>query len=364
MLIQGIEWQGFAVPFKKPFATSKSVIAERYGLLVWVETNDGITGLGEAPAALESGPGSLRSTAEQMGDLAPTLLGKTLAPTALPATLSPSLRFALETAALDCIAQSEGRPLTELLGGRVRPVEVNAVIGQGDDAETEASARQAVADGYRTLKLKVGGRELAEDQLVVGRVRGAVGDGVAIRLDANRAWPEARALSALEGLAQYSPEYVEEPVAPATTSSLAGLRRASPIPIAADESVEGRESVAALLEAGAVDVLVIKPARVGGVLEARSIVEDARSEGVDVVLTSMLESGVGLAAAAHLAAALNLRRACGLATGPLLAHDLLEQPMTPVNGSLIVPHAPGLGISLDPTAIRRFSVGPRGRARL
>ena len=125
------------------------------------------------------------------------------------------------------------------------------------------------------------------------RTRNAVGDAIKLRLDANQAWPENQASIALHRLAKYSPEFIEEPVTPSDIPTLSRLHRKSPIPIAADESVENAQSAATLADSGAVDILVIKLARVGGLTAARSIIEHARTRGLGAVLTSSLETGVG-----------------------------------------------------------------------
>ena len=265
---------------------------------------------------------------------------------------------------MDCLAQSEGLPLATSLGGTPRPVEVNAIIGEAIPAETEILAAKAVEEGFRTLKLKVGGRDLSVDEEALARTRNSVGAAVRLRLDANRAWPEDQAALALDRLAKFSPEFIEEPVTPADIPTLSRLHRNSPIPIAADESVENEQSAATLADSVAVDILVIKLARVGGITAARSIIENARARGLGAVLTSSLETGVGLAAALHLAAAMNIPQACGLATGPLLTHDLLQAPLSPDSGFLITPDSPGLGISPDLDAIQHYALGPRGQVRL
>ena len=364
MLITGIEWQGVAVPFKRPFRTSSSFIDARYSLLVRIETDKGIIGLGEAPASLTRGPASLRYIATALETIAPAVLTRPLASIPFPAIPPPSLAFALETAALDCLAQSEAKPLSVFLGGTPRPVEVNAIVGQSAPAETEVLAAKAVEEGFRTLKLKVGGRDLSVDEEALARTRNAVGAAVRLRLDANRAWPENQASLALDRLAKFSPEFLEEPVTPPDIPTLSRLHRNSPIPIAADESVENAQSAAILADSGAVDILVIKLARVGGITAARSIIEHARTRGLGAVLTSSLETGVGLAAALHLAAAMSIPQACGLATGPLLTHDLLQTPLSPDSGFLVSPDSPGLGITPDLDAIQHYALGPRGQVRL
>ena len=364
MLITGIEWQSVAVPFKRPFRTSSSLIDARYSLLVQIETDNGIIGLGEAPASLTRSSASLRYLATALETVAPALLTRSLASTPFPAIPPPALAFALETAALDCLAKSEAKPLAVFLGGSPRPVEVNAIIGEATPAETEVLATKAVEEGFRTLKLKVGGRDLEIDEDALTRTRNAVGNAIKLRLDANQAWPENQASLALDRLAKFSPEFIEEPVTPPDIPTLSRLHRNSPIPIAADESVENAQSAATLADSGAVDILVIKLARVGGITAARSIIEHARARGLGAVLTSSLETGVGLAAALHLAAAMSIPQACGLATGPLLTHDLLQTPLSPDSGFLITPDSPGLGISPDLDAIQHYALGPRGQVRL
>ena len=364
MLISAIEWQTVGIPFKIPFRTSTSHIDTRYSLIVRLETDDGLVGIGEAPAALVRGHSSLRFIATALETVAPALLNRDLASAPLSAVPPPPLAFALETAAFDCLAQSEGKSLAEFLGGAPRPIEVNAVIGEATPAETESLVIQAAEQGFRTIKLKVGGRPLTLDEEALSRVRQNVGRSVKLRLDANQAWPEPRAALTLQRLAMYSPEFIEEPVTPADPETLSRIRSASPIPIAADESVENPQSAQELVDSNSVDLLVLKLARVGGILVARSIIDHARTKGLSVVLTSSLDAGVGLAAAIHLSAALDLPHACGLATGSLLTHDLLQNPITPTNGLLPTPNSPGIGISLDPDAIQRFALGPRGRAHV
>lgn len=363
-MIRAIEWQTVGVSFKAPFRTSSSLIDTRYSLIVWIETDDGVVGFGEAPAALMRGHSSLRFIATALETVAPALLNRPLASAPVSAVPPPALAFGLETAAFDCLAQSEGKSLSEFLGGSPRPIEVNAVIGEGTPNEAERFAVKSAEEGFRTIKLKVGGRDPSLDEECLSRVRQNVGRSVKLRLDANQAWPEPEAVLSLQRLAKYSPEFIEEPVTPADHDTLTRLRRTSPIPIAADESVENLRSAEALADAGAVDFLVIKLARVGGISVARTIIDHARSRGLGIVLTSSLDTGAGLAAAAHLVAASDIPQACGLATGPLLTHDLLQTPLTPAEGFLPALDSPGLGVSLDPDAIQRFALGPRGRAQL
>lgn len=208
-------------------------------------------------------------------------------------------------------------------------VPVNALIPDEDAGAAVRHAEAAVRAGYGTLKLKVGD---AGDLDRVAAVRDAVGDRVAIRLDANGAWDVATARRRVQEFAAFSPEFIEEPVRGLV--DLARLRDDVTVPIAADESVRSHDDIHLLGELRAVDVLVLKVQACGGAVRALRWAEDA---AVPVVVTSMLETSIGLAAGLGLAAALpELPYACGLATAGLLAGDVVEDPLVPIDGILEV----------------------------
>jgi len=136
--------------------------------------------------------------------------------------------------------------------------------------------------------------------------------------------------------------------------ALAKLRWVGHVPIAADESVRDVGSARALLDSGAVDALVVKPARVGGLRQAGAIVELAGAAAVPVTVSTLFETGVGIAGALHLAATVPGVHAHGLATADLLETDLLATPLRVDDGRVAVPSGPGLGVSLDGGAIERY----------
>ena len=235
-----------------------------------------------------------------------------------PVVASPSARHAIDLALHDLAAQAAGVPVARLLGGSgaVDEVAVNAVLPRLARERLAGAAAAAVGGGYDTVKIKVGGVPVAEDVTRVLAVRDRVGPTVKIRIDANRAWSEADAIAALEGLAGAGLEYCEEPVA--GSEAMARVKAAAPVRIAADESVVDLASARLLLERRAADALVLKPMALGGLGPARAIAELAREFGVDVVVTSMLESPVGRRGALHLAASLGAtRHAHGLGIGCL-----------------------------------------------
>ncbi len=208
-------------------------------------------------------------------------------------------------------------------------VPVNALIPDEAPAAAADHARRAVAAGFGTLKLKVGDDAEVER---VAAVRAAVGDEIAIRLDANGMWPLEEARDRVQQFARFEPEYIEEPVH--GLERLAQLRPDVTVKIAADESVRSLEDAQRLAMLEAADVLVVKVQACGGALAA---IRWAQLAEVPTVVTSMIETSVGLAAGIAAAAAMpELRYACGLGTGALLAGDVVSDPLLPVDGMIEV----------------------------
>ena len=200
----------------------------------------------------------------------------------------------------------------------------------------EARAIVECSGGCGTAKVKVAepGETETDEIARVEAVREALGPGGRIRIDANGGWDVPTALRRLRLLdrAASGLEYVEQPCA--TVEELAEVRRTCRVPIAADESVRRAEDPLAVVRAEAADIVVLKVGPLGGV---RACLELAEQVGVPVVVSSALETSVGLAAGVALAAALpELPYACGLATGQLLTADVVRDPFSPVGGVLRV----------------------------
>jgi O-succinylbenzoate synthase len=227
----------------------------------------------------------------------------------------------------------------------------------------EAAARIVRAGGCRTAKVKVAepGQTLAEAQERLEAVRDALGPDGRVRVDANGLWSVDEAVAAIRALdrAAGGLEYVEQPVA--SVEDLALVRRRVDVPIAADESIRRAEDPYRVRDLEAADVAVLKVQPLGGVAACLRIAEDI---GLPVVVSSALETSVGIAAGVALAAALpDLPYACGLATVQLLTDDVADRPLLPVDGAL--PVAP---LTVDPVALARLAATPEQqqhwRARL
>jgi L-alanine-DL-glutamate epimerase-like enolase superfamily enzyme len=224
-------------------------------------------------------------------------------------------------------------------------------------ADVEAQARRAVAEGFGTLKLKVG-LDPEGDVARVAAAKRACDPATRIRIDANGAWGEDEAQRFLERIARFDLELVEQPVPAHDLAALARLRRVSPVPLAADESASSEDAARRVLAGGCTDVLILKPSVLGGLRTAWRIALAAERAGIDVVVTSLLDSGLGIAAAAHLAASLpGDRYAAGLATQRLIAEDLID-PIDITDGALHLPPGPGLGVVPCQQRLERLALAP------
>ncbi|MQA07350.1 MAG: o-succinylbenzoate synthase [Pseudonocardiaceae bacterium] len=206
--------------------------------------------------------------------------------------------------------------------------------------EPSQAHRLVATSGCGTAKVKVAdpGTSLADDCERVAAVRDALGPAGKLRVDANGAWDVDGAVAAIGELARAAGEleYVEQPCA--SVDELAAVRRRVEVPIAADESIRRAEDPLRVAVAGAADVAVLKAAPLGGVRRALRVAEAC---GLPCVVSSAVETSVGLAAELALAGALpSLDHACGLGTLSLLRDDVVTNSSTPVNGALPVPAGP------------------------
>jgi o-succinylbenzoate synthase len=365
--IAALHWEPYALPFAQPFASAGGRLSERRGFILRVQDEAGAWGVGEAAPLPAFGGESLERCEADLRRWAAALPGREVALPADPAAWAPAAGLAapepapcachaLECALLDLAARRAGLPLARWLDAAApAAVALNATLGAGTPAQAAAAAREAVSEGYATLKLKVGLGAAAADAALLRAVREAVGAAPRLRIDANGAWRREDALERLRAWAPLDIEYAEQPVPAHDVEGLAWLAARSPVPVAADESIRGVADAQRLLERRAAAVLVLKPMLLGGPLTTLRIARTAHAAGVPVVVTTVLEGIYGRLAALHCAAAVaSLHRAaglsaappaCGLATGALLAQDLLPAPPAPAGGRWELPAQPGLGLA-------------------
>ncbi len=362
--IQRLVADRIRIPFRRPFPTAAGLWFDRDAWILRLVDAEGRVGLGEA--VLEPADG-------EVADTVLTALIRDAAEGASEGRLPVRSDLDREGAPGRALHAAIESALRDLAGPGPDPesgdwVGVNATIPSLGPAAAAQAAQQSVDAGFRTLKVKAGAERETADLVVRLRViRSAIGPDVRLRLDVNGAWDFTTAEDRLAAIEGFDVEFVEQPLAADDIEGLARLRRRTSIPIAADEAAASVWHVRQLLEAEAVDVLAIKPVRVGGLAAVGEIAELAADRGVPVVISTLFETGIGIAAALAIAADLpevaSSRWAVpldhGLATAGLLEHDLLSTSLLVEDGRMHAPGGPGsggLGIALDVRALARFRV--------
>ncbi|GAC1540158.1 MAG: hypothetical protein NVS2B7_12230 [Herpetosiphon sp.] len=371
MRLYRIRCHPYCVPFRENFATARGTLPVREGAILVLTDEGGISGVGEiAPLP------SYGATVSDAIRLLQRWCDAVTAPSITDATSEftcwcsaqgfdghgvAALACAIDTAAADLQSRRASVSVAAWLADReisLPTVAVNATLGAGNGAALSSAAAHASAAGFNVVKLKVGvAASLAEERARIVAVRRAIGPQLELRLDANGAWDERTARALLGSIEPGMVQLVEQPVPPGDLAALARLRGAfAGILIAADEAAATPQAARAVVEQGAADVLVVKPVVVGGLSSALDIVKMASTAGLGVIVTSFLETGVGVAAAAHLAAAVTTSSlAHGLATSALLDSDLLVQSLDLQPPWLRLPSGVGLGVTVNPDLLNRYA---------
>lgn len=334
-------------------ANRASTWRERHGVLLELEDESGVCGVGEAsplpgysPDTLEACEAALVAWGARVpigiGEDAPPLERVEAAAASLPDE-APAARMAVETALLDLIGKRSGVPVSELLAG-CRPtaaIPLCALLSGADGAARAAEVREGLARGVRCFKLKVGGTDFDGELEAIRVLRRACPGPWLLRLDANGAWPPERARRNLAALSGLGIELVEQPVAPDALFDLTG----SPVLLAADETMRLPDAVERLRASRACAAVVLKPMVLGGLVRCLRLGRRAREARLGVVVTHLFDGPVALAAACELALALATPLPCGLAPHPALAAYGPALPAA-LRADRISPHGlPGLGLA-------------------
>ena len=256
------------------------------------------------------------------------------------------LRCGISTTLLTLKAAEAGKSLTAYLLGNERPapprVPVNDLIGDAEPAICAQRANAAAARGQDTVKVKC----TPERELDLARIAAirAAQPHIKIRLDPNESWPVEWAAEQLNAMARFNIEYCEEPLPRGTPLSVYGdLRKQTPVPIALDDSIRTLRDVELAALHGAADVFVLKAQRVGGPDHLLDIVRAATAAGIRCVVTSSLETSIGLYLGIHCTALTPaLMGPAGIGTARYFAENIGEPPPI-VDGHMVLPATPGLG---------------------
>ncbi len=381
MKIQSIETIPVRLPTRRvhQWANLKTPIGVY--LLVRLETDDGWTGLGEAPALKDWGGDHMRyygetpaSVAAVIRDiLAPSLMGEdprriewvhTLMDQAVKGY--PYSKAAIDMALYDVAGKAAGVPAYQLLGGLYQEsVPISHSIGLMDMDEAVAEVQRVKAEGVKTIKLK-GGVEPKRDVELLRRVREALGPDMNLTVDANNGYRSAKeAVRVTKAMEPYNILYMEQPVE--GLDAMAEVTRRVDTPIMADESAWTTWDVLEIIEKKAADIISIYATKPGGLLKAKKVAAIAEAAGFPCNVNGSVEMGVGNAANVHLAAstaAVNLAcvipvttpdaEATGRIAGIYYKDDIVTEPFEFADGAVKVSHRPGLGIELDEEKVERY----------
>ena len=260
-------------------------------------------------------------------------------------TGSLTAKAAVDCAFLDLKAKNTGLPLHKFMNSKsLKEFPVSQLILGENPEELASNALKATEAGYKTLKIKVGTSSEEIDYKRLKAVRETVGQEIAIRIDANGGWDTNQAINILGRLIPFAIEFVEEPTR--GLDNLATVQKNVTQKIAIDESFQDVENIDQIKDDQIADILIVKPSAIGGIKFASQLIDRAKSLELEVVVTSLLDGAIGVAAAAHLTSAHNLLNpAPGLGTSALLSNDLAES--IPIkNGNMVLDESSGLGIKI------------------
>lgn len=361
--VESVALHRVRVPLVEPFRISSGAVASKDAILVEVKTDGETVGWGEASPM----SGSFYSEDTPEGSWA--ALSTRLIPSLLNGAAIDATRFyeqlrdvtcdafakaGLEGALWDAYAQRAGLPLCELLGARRQPVASGVAIGIYDEIEEllERVGRY-VALGYRRVKIKI---EPGWDVQVVAAVRARFPD-VPLMVDANAAYTIADA-GLFRELDAYGLMMIEQPLAREAHEEAAELQRQLQTPLCADESAESREALASLIAKRAARIINIKVQRVGGLSEARLMLEQARAAGLACWVGTMPELGVASAQALHLAAHTGFTYPTDVeASARWYVDDVLEPAIEiDARGFIHLPAGAGTGFRVSRAKVEKYSI--------
>ena len=356
MKITAIDVGVVAVPLKGTYATAHGSLGVQRSVLARVRTDDGLVGWGN----VDPTPGYSEMNVEEIVSTARESLGSALLgsdPLNITAALHRmdaqcparnEARALLEMALFDLKGKALGVPVWSLLGGKLRDeVILNAWIGAVPPERAAAEAADWCRRGFRSAKIKIG-RDFREDVDRVAAVRGVVGQTMSLRVDANEGLDVESAIRLAKALARYEITLFEQPVPRADLHGLARIRRESPVPIMADESVRDARSLMEIIRLEAADLIKVKVMKQGGVCRTLQLVSIAEAAGLGVILGHGFGLWVSTLAELHVAAAsLCILDGCE-AVGPLkMASEVVKNPPNMEGGRVQIPDAPGLGVEPD-----------------
>lgn len=337
-----------------PFSIATGTMHYAQNIFIRVHTDKGYYGAGEC-SAFPMITGETQNTCFEMArEFAALWKGKD--PHDIPmrlqqlhdcAAFNATIKSAFDMALYDIAAKYACKPLYQYLGGAKKPMKTDLTIGMKEAASMASIASKFVQDGVDIIKVKLGGIP-EEDILRVKLIREAAGNAVTLRVDANQGWTYEDATQVLNAIAPFNIEFCEQPMRRWNDHLLPFLKKHSPVPIMADESVYNYHDAQRLINTKACDYVNIKFAKSGGIAEAERIHNICAQHNIPCMMGGMLESRMALTAFAHFASARDNIRFYDMDT------CMLGHKTDPVTGGVRfnkfvveLPDTPGIGADID-----------------
>jgi len=361
---------GFA--FKSVFVLAGGVAGDRnvlsHRVLVKLTTESGATGWGEAtptPRWTYETTETIVSTLRRY--LAPAVIGipvwnldalhrameRAIAPGVT--TGSPLAKSALDVAAHDAWGRALGVPVHQLLGGRRRDTfDLTWMVSVQQPSDAERLVAEGLEAGYTMFDAKIGMHGEAGDLDLVARTRRAAGDRF-VQVDANRGYKVDAALRQARRFADHGIALFEQPLNGFNLSGYRRLQAGSPVPIGIDESLRSVPDLLEYVRADAIGVAVAKVQRNAGLYRSRQLCDAAEAAGLELSLSGLTETDLGLAAGLQLAAAFDINPL--QLNGPqYIETDYLRERVWRGGGKVALPNGPGLGVEVDEACVRRHAI--------
>ena len=352
--IKSIETYRGAIPLHTPFKTALRTVTVAETIIVKVTCADGIVGWGEAPPTHVITGESLASIDYAIHSIfKPLLIDNPLQMREIifrkienSVLRNTSAKAAMDMALYDCIAKQANLPLYQFIGGVQESIETDYTVSVNTPEEMARDAKKYSQNGFSILKIKVGKDQIATDIKRIQTIRNEIGSGIQIRLDANQGWQAKEAVRAIRHMEELGLgiDLIEQPVIARDLEGLKYVTENTDTLIMADESVFSVDDAKRVLEMGAADLINIKLMKSGGIHQAIKIATLAEAYGVECMVGSMIETKVGITAAAHFAASHPNVTRYDLDAPLMLVSDIAIGGISYKNNQIILGKAIGLGI--------------------
>lgn len=334
MKIKNVQIYQYSIPLLGPLFIPSKKTTKRSGFLIKIFDEKGHFGVGEIAPLPGLHNETLEKTQAQILEIVPKLFSKnfnfsnplqSINLDFLKFDLFPSVLFGIESAFVNVLSQRFDTSPYELIYGPAHSrIKINGLLS-GPQEEVFLQAKKLVAQGYDTLKLKVGRMDINAEIETVKKLRKLVGDKINIRLDGNQNWDYESALYFASAIASQKIEYIEEPLNDPLL--LERFYAETGMPFALDESLFYFQSYPTGTRA-----IILKPSVIGGIIKTRSLVKNALAQNIQPIISSSFESGIGLTMLAHLSSFSSGALAMGLDTWRWLDADVAVPPFNTADG--------------------------------